>query len=92
MRRWKLLLTLALLATITLIGDRGLVNLLKLKGRASSLRHEISALSDENRRLAEEIERLKEPEYLERLIREERGYIKEGEILLEIPGQNSLTE
>ena len=81
----KRLLLLAGLFTLTLFGDHGLIRLFKISQIARHLRQESQSLSTENRQMVEEISRLKDPDYLERLIREERGYVRENERLLEIP-------
>lgn len=73
---------------LSLVGEQGLWRLYELKKVEKSLRGEIREISSKNGVLIEEIEKLQDRTYLERLIREERGYIGKGEMLLEMPKTN----
>ncbi len=84
MKRKLALLTLFIFS-LTLFGDQGLIRLYRLKKMARQIDRENSALLRQNNELVGEIARLKEPDYLEHLIRQEKGYIREGEQLVEIP-------
>lgn len=85
MKKLKWTCLILFLTLLTLFGDQGLLRLIELKKMTRRLEKESLSLAHANRELAQEIERLKQPEYLDRLIREERGYIGEGEQLVEIP-------
>ncbi len=85
MKRYPLFLVVIILIALNLFGNHGLLRLIQLKQHANSLGAANTELMQANWQFAQEIERLKDPPYLERLIREERGYIRDGEMLLEIP-------
>ncbi|MBI2981405.1 MAG: septum formation initiator family protein [Deltaproteobacteria bacterium] len=56
-----------------------------MKEAARKIENENRLLQEENHAMIDEIAQLKDSDYLERLIREQWGYIKEGETLLEMP-------
>lgn len=85
MKRVKLILLTLFLASLTLFGDQGALRLWELMKISHTLEKQNRNLERQSRELTDQIGRLKEPEYLERLIREERGYIEEGETIVEIP-------
>ena len=74
-----------LLFLLTLFGRHGAIRLYEIKSIARGLQNENRVLARLNQELAEEIVKLREPETLERIIRDERGYIRKDEMLLEIP-------
>ncbi|MBI2082792.1 MAG: septum formation initiator family protein [Deltaproteobacteria bacterium] len=86
--RWKLVLLACFLIALTVIGERGAYRLYQLKKIAQKMKNENHLLQKENESLIKEIENLQEADYLERLIREQWGYLREGETLLEIPGNS----
>jgi cell division protein FtsB len=78
-----LFLILAASALNALFGDRGLLELLKVRDEIESLDQEIAMLRAENRRILEEVRSLKtSPLVVERLARENLGLVKPGEIVL----------
>lgn len=81
----KRILLILLLVSLNLFGQQGLVRLYRMKQMARALRYENEDLARQNGALTQEIEKLQQDDYLERLIREERGYVAENERLLEIP-------
>ena len=83
--RVKLALLSVLLLTLSLLGDQGAYRLYQMRKGVEDLRRENASIRQENARLVREIESLKELDSLERLIREEWGYIREGEVLVEVP-------
>ncbi len=84
--RKRLLLTLALCAILALVGrsilgDRGLFEVWRKKSAHQQLSAEVQALRDENASLHRQIEALRhDPLAIERIAREELGYVRPGEI------------
>ncbi len=80
-----LLITLTIL--VILVGwvgfsDRGLIKLYRMEIERQTYIDKIEALKRENQKLTREIYRLRhDPEYVERLAREELGLVKEDEII-----------
>ncbi|MEW6296524.1 MAG: septum formation initiator family protein [Thermodesulfobacteriota bacterium] len=69
-----------LLAASTLVGERGLLHLRRLRQELQSLEATALTLLRENEALRERIARLREDdEFLEKIVREELGYVREGE-------------
>ncbi len=54
----------------------------RMEDRLNSLQQQVQNQIEENKELKEEIERVKSPEYVEKVAREELGLVKPGEILL----------
>ena len=82
---------IALVALIVgaLFGDRGLLHLIEQRHRAEALAGEVEELEAENARLATEITALRsDPHAIERLAREELGFVRAGEtvFLIREPG------
>ena len=78
-----LFLTLAASALNALFGDRGLLELLKVRDEIESLDQEIAMLRAENRRILEEVRSLKTSTLVvERHARENLGLIKPDELVL----------
>ncbi|HEV7502154.1 MAG TPA: septum formation initiator family protein [Vicinamibacteria bacterium] len=75
---------IALVALIVgaLFGDRGLLHLIDQRHRAEALAREVEELEAENAHLATEITSLRsDPRAIERLAREELGFVRPGETL-----------
>ena len=73
------------LVYIFLFGDYGAYRIWKQKKEIAQLQQTIEALHLKQHELEEVTERLKnDPEYLEKVAREEYGMIKEGEIIYKI--------
>lgn len=73
------------MALLAAFGNGGWVKLYRLRNVEKSLMEENRLLTDHNMNLAKEISDLKDPLYLERIIREELGFVKDNEILYELP-------
>lgn len=62
------------LATIFTLGDKGLLNLIRLQRKTNDLQTEINRLEKDNLRLQVQIKKLRRnPHYIERIAREELG-------------------
>jgi cell division protein FtsB len=87
--RWRVvvagLLGLAVLA-ILVLGGNGLLRVWRMKQAVEALQRDIQLLEAENDRLARTIDRLREdPGLIEKIAREELGYVREGERVLKFP-------
>ena len=85
---------IALVALIVgaLFGDRGLLHLIDQRHRAEALAGEVEELQAENARLATEITALRsDPRAIERLAREELGFVRAGETVFLIREPNPST-
>jgi cell division protein FtsB len=79
-------LFLIALLLLSLSGDRGVVELYRRKIIVSRLEEDIEWLKADNKRLYLELDALKnDPDYIEKLAREELGMIKPGELLILFP-------
>ena len=85
MTKARFILLTLFLVLLTLLGDQGGWRLYRLKQISHRLQSDNLSLGQQNSELVAEIGRLQDSEYLERLIREERGYLRDDELLLEIP-------
>ncbi|HXG50574.1 MAG TPA: septum formation initiator family protein [candidate division Zixibacteria bacterium] len=73
---------LALLAVLTVVGDRGVLHLLRLKGEKARLDEQNYRLQKENELLRQKIRRLRSDNfYLEKLAREELNLVRRGEVI-----------
>ncbi|MDH4161141.1 MAG: septum formation initiator family protein [Nitrospirota bacterium] len=85
--RKKLVIAAAVVAGIALLwslvmGEMGLVKYLRMKNQENALRVEIDHLTQDNRRLLQEVKALKyDAAYLERLARDKIGLARPGEIV-----------
>lgn len=71
-----------LLAVSTLVGQRGLLHLWKLRFELQTLEARALTLLRENKVLRERIARLQsDDEFLEKIVREELGYVRETEFV-----------
>ena len=65
-----------------IFGERGVIDLYRLKSESDQLTSIADHLNKENQRLYRNIERLKnEPEYIEEIAREELGMVERDEII-----------
>jgi cell division protein FtsB len=72
----------ALLAVSTLVGQRGLLHLWKLRQEQRALEADVFALLRENEDLRSRITRLQtDDEFLEKVAREELGFVRKGELV-----------
>lgn len=63
----------------TVFGDQGVATLRSLRAQLHQREREEGQLREQIRQLELELARLKDPEYLEQVIRAELGYVKPGE-------------
>jgi len=70
-----------------LLGDSGLMAVLKMRGRATQLQYEIAAKDNANRELREVIRPLREedPEAIEKMAREQRYMVRPGDTVYILP-------
>jgi cell division protein FtsB len=73
-------------------GDEGLLTLRRLAQTKDSLLHDEQALTHRLQELHHETRRLRNPAYLEILLRKEYGYVKEGEQVFQFPETSQRTE
>lgn len=72
-----------LLSLLVAFGNEGWVKLYKLRQMDTDLAEENRLWALQNEKIRREIDDLKDPKYLERLIRNDMGFAREGEILFE---------
>ncbi|MEW6088821.1 MAG: septum formation initiator family protein [bacterium] len=81
---WTFFLFL-LFSLIFIKGDKGYLHFRNLRKTYARLKEQNKNIENENKRLLVEIKNLKEnPEYIERLAREELGLAEKGEIIFQI--------
>jgi cell division protein FtsB len=78
-------LFVALLVVVSVMDGRGFRRYLRLQQDVQSLQERNRVVAEQNAALQLEVERLKrEPRALERAVREELGYVKPGEIVINV--------
>ncbi len=83
---WLVAGVLTLLLVVAGLGDRGVLQLWRLRGEIETLHREVQTLEAENERLARAIADLHDnPEVIERIAREELGLVRPGERVLRFP-------
>ena len=83
---WVVAAILALLLVAGLFGDKGLLQLGRLRAEVEALHRDVQALEAENERLSRAIADLRDdPSVLERIAREELGLVRPGERVLRFP-------
>jgi cell division protein FtsB len=84
-RRYLLYLTafIAVMFFFIIFGGRGLMQVYHLKEERDKIRSANSRLGEENKKLADQIERMKhnKKEEVEKIAREELGLVKKGEVV-----------
>ncbi len=89
MRRGQLLVTGAValaVAALLLYGSSGLVQVWQMKREVEGLERELHRLRLDTERFTSTVDRLREdPAQIEKLAREELGYVKKGEKVLKFP-------
>lgn len=88
MTRRSLLLAAFALATLLVLGYGGqsLARVWQMKHEVESLEREVGTLRAETGRLSELVSRLRtDPDYIERVAREDLGLVKPGERVLKLP-------
>lgn len=67
---------------LAIFGDNGIITYRELKKSYAEMQNKVNALEEENRKLTEEINLLRnDPAYIEKIAREELGMIKPGEVI-----------
>jgi len=87
--RWPIYLLsalIALLAVVTVVGERGVVHLWRLRGEKIRLDERNYLLQAENEALRRRIARLRNDDrYLEKLAREELNMVRPGDVVYRFP-------
>lgn len=79
-------LFLVMMMGLAVWGDRGLLAMWRKHHELDVLAREIETIEQENAVLAREMQRLrKDPQYIEKIAREELGLVRPGEIVFEFP-------
>ena len=77
---------IAFLAWTSVVGDRGLIAIRRLRTDEHRVRSKAEDLEAENAKLKDDIRRLTDDDvYLERVARESQGLVKDGEIIYRFP-------
>ncbi len=87
MRKYLLIGALALMGifAFSLFGKTGLINFYRVEKKSHKLELRLAELKAENQRLREQIEKLQtDPEYLEKVAREELGMVKPDELVFQL--------
>jgi cell division protein FtsB len=92
-QRWLLYvlgLGIILLSFVTIVGERGVFHLWRLKGEKQRLDEQNYRLQKENEALRQRISRLRHDDfYLEKFAREELNLVRPGEIIYRFPPSDS---
>jgi cell division protein FtsB len=93
-RFWVILgLVMLYLLVHDLFGDRGFLAMRRQQREVQKLQQEIQTLEEANRDLAGKVQRLKtDPEYIERLAREQMGLSRPGEHVFKLPPKEQAPE
>jgi cell division protein FtsL len=77
-----ILIPLLILGVLTFFGEKGILQLFRLKKEVVQIKERNTKLEEENQKLREEVKRLqKDKRYIEEIARKELGMVKEGEII-----------
>ncbi len=77
-----LVVLLFILGSLTFFGEKGILNLLRLRKEVVRIKEINSKLEEENQKLKEEVKRLQnDKRYIEEIARKELGMVKEREII-----------
>lgn len=83
---WIVVGVLAALLVAGVVGDKGVLQLWRLRADVTSLHREVQTLEAENERLSRAITELTDnPAVIERIAREELGLVRPGERVLRFP-------
>jgi cell division protein FtsB len=94
MLRQRLAIVAAAGVSVTLVaailfGSRGLLHLRALTSEEAAIKQRIGGLLLENQRLRTQLHALRtDDRYLERLAREQLGFVRPGEVVYRFPGSN----
>ena len=73
---------------ISLVGDQGFAAYWMLRAERETLRLDVKTLEARERALVQEIEALRaDPAYIEQVARRELGFVKPGEVIVQLPAQ-----
>jgi cell division protein FtsB len=90
---WTLYLLLSLivlLSVYTIVGERGVFHLWRLRGEKAKLDEQNFSLQKENEALRQRISRLRHDDfYLEKIAREELNLVRPGEVIYRFPSSGS---
>lgn len=78
--RWGTLMSVVF-AVVAIFGDQGLLKLRLMNQHEAYLTGQINWIEGENERLTHEIELLEDRRYLEKIVREELGYLRPDEVV-----------
>ncbi len=79
----RLLFFIAVLSLLVSFGNEGWVKLYRLRRVEAGLEEQNRLVAMQNDKIRHEIGSLKDPKYLDRFIRNELGYSRQGEMLYE---------
>lgn len=83
---WFVAGVLLVLVLVALFGDKGVLQLWRLRGEVDTLHREVQVLEAENERLSRAVAELRDdPAVIERIAREELGLVRPGERVLRFP-------
>jgi len=83
--QWLILFCSIIVVTLSLIGDKGYLQLMALKEKERNLEHEIVNLEHEKREWIEKIQSLKKNKsYIETIAREQLGMVRKDETVLRL--------
>ncbi|NWG04138.1 MAG: septum formation initiator family protein [Syntrophaceae bacterium] len=94
MRKKRLLLfifiPLLIFGALTFFGEKGMLQLYRLKKEITQIKERNIKLEEENQKLREEVKRLqRDKRYIEEIARKELGMVKEGEIIYQFDDQKT---
>ena len=70
------------------IGGNGMLRVWEMQRELDTLERDITHLRAQTERLSQTVERLRnDPAYIEKLAREDLGYVRQGETVLKFPSQ-----
>lgn len=79
------LLSLCLIVVITYIFSIHFLEIYEIYQEKKDLTEKITKLNDDNEKLSDEVQKLKDPEYIARYAREKFLYSKDGEFIIKMP-------
>jgi cell division protein FtsB len=87
-RRLVLAVVVIAVAAGVTLGGTGLMRVSEMKRELAALEHDNAELRARTQALARTIERLRgDPLYIEKLAREDLGYVRQGDTVLKFPSQ-----
>lgn len=84
--QWLIIFCSVTVITFSLIGDKGVIQLVALKQQESDLKREIEELKQERKEWIHKIQSIKQSRsYVETIAREQLGMVRDDEIVYQIP-------